>query len=160
NPYLKLREEYYSGSEQGRVLRWLALQEFKQVVEGGQPVDEARVLLRYSNGEAAIASRRNPGEGEVLMLTTAVHDRTAGKGNGAREWPDGYGGPGRWVPLTQMPATHLLESQPRQYNRIAGQPLRWSPPRSDAESAFDLILPDGAVSRLGFPETVEGRPLL
>ncbi len=160
NPYLKLREEYYSGSEQGRVLRWLVLQEDNKSAPGDRPADEARVLLRYSNGQAAIASRRKPGEGEVLMLTTAVHDRTAGKTTAPPEWTDWYTEPRLWVPLIQMTANHLLESQPRQYNRIAGQPLRRSPPRSDAESAFDLILPDGTVSRLGFPETVEGRPML
>jgi len=154
SPFLKLREEYYSGAEQGRVLRWLELQESER------PDDEARVLMRYSNGQAAIASRRKPGEGEVLLVTTAVHDRTAGKGTTAPEWTDWYTEPRLWVPLIQMTVNHLLESQPRQYNRIAGQPLRWSPPRSDAESSFDLILPDGTATRLGFPETVEGRPLL
>ncbi len=154
NPFLKLREEYYSGAEQGRVLRWLELQ------EGDQSGDESRVLLRYSNGQAAVASRRKAGEGEVMMLTTAVHDRTAGKTTAPPEWTDWYSEPRLWVPLIQMTANHLLESQPRQFNRVAGQPLRWSPPHSDAESSFDLIQPDGTPARLGFPETVEGRPLL
>ncbi len=173
SPFLKLREEYYSGAEQGRVLRWLELLEGDRpehdaqsvwasvtLQEGERPDDESRVLLRYSNGQAAIASRRKAGEGEVLLVTTAVHDRTAGKGTAPPEWTDWYTEPRLWVPLIQMTANHLLESQPRQYNRIAGQPLRWGPPRSDAESSFDLILPDGTPTRLGFPETVEGRPLL
>src|SRR5262249_10549083 len=104
--------------------------------------------------------RRKAGEGEVLLVTTAVHDRSAGKSTAAPEWTDWFTEPRLWVPIIQMTANHLLESQPRQYNRIAGQPLRWAPPHTDAESAFDLIRPDGTSMRLGFPETVEGRPLL
>jgi hypothetical protein len=113
-------------------------------------LDEVRVLLRYSSGEAAIASRKRPGEGEVLFFTTSASDP---------RWTDWFITP-VFVPFVQVSLNHLLQGQPQAHNRIAGEPLHWQAPRAGTVSAYDLVRPDGEHVRLGYPETVAGRPLI
>jgi hypothetical protein len=43
---------------------------------------------------------------------------------------------------------------------MAGQPIRWWAPNADANRPFMLRRPDGRRIRLGYPEPVEGRPLV
>jgi hypothetical protein len=112
--------------------------------------EESRVLLRYSNGRAAIAGRKRAGQGEVLFFSTSVHEA---------DWSDWYIAP-TFVPLVQIALNHLLEGRPQAFNRTAGKPLVWAVPEADAEQAFDLVSPGGARSRLGHPVTTKGRALL
>jgi hypothetical protein len=107
-------------------------------------------LLRYSNGEAAIASRKRPGEGEVLFFTTSVSDPN---------WTDWFITPA-FVPFVQVSLNYLLQGQPQAHNRIAGERLHWQAPRAGTSSSYDLVRPDGEHVRLGYPETVAGRPLV
>lgn len=113
-------------------------------------LDETRVLLRYSDGSAAIAARKRPGEGEVLFFTTSAHDP---------RWTDWFI---KWefVPFVQVSLNYLLQSQPQMHNRIAGEPLHWQAARAGTASAYDLVRPDGEHVRLGYPEMVAGRPLV
>ena len=118
--------------------------------EAAATLDEVRVLLRYSNGETAIAGRKRAGEGEVLFFTTSVSDS---------RWTDWFIRP-EFVPLVQVSLNYLLQGQPQAHNRIAGEPLHYQAPKAGTVSAYDLIRPDGEHIRLGYPETVAGRPLV
>ena len=148
HPFAKFREEEgYAGIDHVEVRRALALE--KQVDTPGAH-DETRVLLRYSNGGVAIASRKRPGEGEVLLFTTSVNDP---------RWTDWFITP-TFVPFVQVSLNYLLQGQPQAHNRIAGEPLHWQAPKAGTVSAYDVVRPDGEHVRLGYPETVAGRPLV
>jgi hypothetical protein len=148
HPFAKFREEEgYVGIDRVEVRRVLELE--KQPESSGA-LDETRVLLRYSNGGAAIASRKRPGEGEVLFFTTSVHDT---------RWTDWFITP-TFVPFVQVSLNYLLQGQPQEHNRVAGEPLHWQTAKAGTLSAYDLVRPDGEHVRLGYPETVAGRPLV
>jgi Aerotolerance regulator N-terminal/von Willebrand factor type A domain len=148
-PFLKFRqEEGYAAVDRVPVRRALMLE--KPAAGEGNPLDEVRVLLRYSNGEAAVASRKRPGEGEVLFFTTSVHDP---------RWTDWFITP-VFLPFVQVSFNHLLQGQPQAHNRVAGEPLHWQAPKAGTGSAYDLVRPDGDHVRLGYAETVAGRPLV
>ena len=104
----------------------------------------------YSSGAAAIATRKRPGEGEVLLFTTSVSDP---------RWTDWFITPS-FVPFVHVSLNYLLQGQPQAHNRIAGEPLHWQAPRAGTARAYDLVRPDGEHVRLGYPETVAGRPLV
>jgi hypothetical protein len=146
HPFQKFRQdEGYAGIDKVEVRRFLTVEPLKTGT-----ADEARTLLKYSDGRAAVVTRRKLGEGEVMLFTTSAHDG---------RWSDWFVSP-PFVPFVQVALNYLLEGQPLTYNRVAGEPLRWQPPRNLASAAFDLIAPDGSRARVGYPETVEGRPLL
>jgi hypothetical protein len=107
------------------------------------------VLLRYSNGAAAIATRKRPGEGEVMLFTTSVSDP---------RWTDWF--IRMFVPFVQVSLNYLLQGQPQAHNRVAGEPLHWQAAKAGTAIAYDLVRPDGEHVRLGYPETVAGRPLI
>jgi hypothetical protein len=147
-PFARFREEEsYAGIDRIEVRRAMELE--KQPESAGT-LDEARVLLRYSNGGAAIASRKRPGEGEVLFFTTSISDP---------RWTDWFI---KWefVPFVQVSLNYLLQGQPQAHNHVAGEPLHWQTAKAGVARAYDLVRPDGEHVRLGYPETVAGRPLV
>lgn len=144
-PFVRFRQESgYAGVDRIEVRTALELEEKPELAR------ESRVHLRYTSGKAALASRRRTGEGEVLLLTTSVNDE---------KWTDLYIAPA-FVPFIQIAANALLESNAVEVNRMTGEALVWPTPRESAETAFDLVSPDGTRSRIGFPVAVEGRPVL
>jgi hypothetical protein len=145
HPFAKFREEEgYAGIDRVEVRRALEME--KQ----SESPDETRVLLRYSNGAPAVVSRKGPGEGEVLLFTTSVSDA---------RWTDWFITPA-FVPLVQVSLNYLLQGQPQAHNRVAGEVLHWRAPKAGTLVAYDLVRPDGEHVRLGYPESVAGRPLV
>ena len=136
----------YAGIDRIEVRRAVAL----DVPEKSPEAGESRVLLRYRNGRAAVASRRRPGQGEVMLFTTSVSDPA---------WSDWFVSPS-FVPFVQVAVSHLLQGRPQALNRVAGQSLVWQAPASEAAEAFDLVGPDGDRTRIGYPESVGGRPIV
>jgi hypothetical protein len=124
--------------------------ELEKPTETPGSLDETRVLLRYSNGMPAIASRKRPGEGEVLLFTTSVSDP---------RWTDWFIAPA-FVPFVQVSLNYLLQGQPQAHNRVCGERLHWQAPVSGNSVTYDLVRPNGEHLRLGHPETVAGRPLV
>jgi hypothetical protein len=148
HPFAKFREEEgYASVDRVEVRRILELENAAEPVGS---LDETRVLLRYSNGAPAIATRKRPGEGEVMLFTTSVSDP---------RWTDWFITPA-FVPFVQVSLNYLLQGQPQAHNRIAGEPLHWQAPKTSTAIAYDLIRPDGETVRLGYPDTVAGRPLV
>ncbi len=148
HPFAKFREEEgYAGIDRVEVRRAL---ELENQPETPGTLDETRVLLRYSNGGVAVAARKRPGEGEVLFFTTSVSDP---------RWTDWFITP-VFVPFVQVSLNYLLQGQPQAHNRIAGERLHWQAPKAGTVRAYDLVRPDGVYVRLGYPETVAGRPLV
>jgi hypothetical protein len=151
HPFLRFREdEGYTGINRIEVRRRLVLEEPPKTKEPAAGAEEVRVLLRTNDGRPAIVSKKRLGEGEVLLFTTSVNDD---------QWTDWFIQP-PFVPFVQVALNYLLEGQPQMFNRVAGEVLRWQPPRSGAEMAYDLVRPDGGRVRLGYPETIDGRPLV
>jgi hypothetical protein len=149
-PFARFREEAgYASIDRIETRRRLALAPPRND-EAQQLTEESRVLLRYRDGQIAVAARKRPGQGEVLLWTTSVNDSA---------WSDLFIAPA-FVPLLQVSLHHLLEGHPGQLNRVAGEVIEWQVPRGDAEQAHDLVGPDGSRRRLGFPVSVKGRPLL
>jgi hypothetical protein len=148
HPFAKFREEEgYAGIDRVEVRRAL---ELENTTEPAGSVADTRVLLRYSNGAAGIATRKRPGEGEVMLFTTSVSDP---------RWTDWFITP-TFVPFVQVSLNYLLQGQPQAHNRVAGEPLHWQAPKAGTGVAYDLLRPDGEPVRLGYPETVAGRPLV
>lgn len=148
HPFAKFREEEgYAGVDRVEVRRIVELEKSAQTADS---LDATRVLLRYSNGAPAIASRKRPGEGEVMLFTTSVSDP---------RWTDWFIEPA-FVPFVQASLNYLLQGQPQAHNRVAGEALHWQAPKVGTSHAYDLVRPDGAHVRLGYPETVAGRPLV
>jgi hypothetical protein len=148
NPFAKFREEEgYAGIDRIEVRR---IVELEKPLQSAASLDETRVLLRYSNGAPAIASRKRPGEGEVMVFTTSISDP---------HWTDWFISPA-FVPFVQVSLNYLLQGQPQAHNRTAGEPLQWQAPKAGTTTAYDLVRPDGEHVRLGYPETVAGRPLV
>ncbi len=148
HPFVKFREEQgYAGVDRVEVRRALVLENQPEI---SGTLDEVRILLRYSSGAAAVADRKRPGEGEVLLFTTSVSDP---------RWTDWFITP-TFVPFVQVSLNYLLQGQPQAHNRIAGEPLHWQAPKSGTASAYDLVRPDGEHDRLGYAESVAGRPLV
>ncbi len=148
-PFVRFKQEQgYAGVDRIEVRTTLELEE-----DGNE---ESRVQMRYASdkaavpGKVALASRRRPGQGEVLFLTTSVSDE---------KWTDLYVAPA-FVPFAQIAMNALLESGSAEVNRVVGQPLVWQAGRDQAEMAYDLVAPDGTRKRIGFPVATAGRPVL
>lgn len=150
-PFGKFRQaKEYGSIDRIKVHRMLSLEEPKGD-EAKPLLEESRVLIRYSDGRPAVAARKRPGQGEVLLFTTSVNDLA---------WTDWFTANPAFVPFIQVVLNHLLEGRPQAFNRVAGEPLLWQAPPADAELAHDLIAPDGARSRIGYPTITAGRALL
>jgi len=111
---------------------------------------ESRVHLRLNTGQPILASRRVPGQGEVLFLGTSVHDE---------QWTDLYVTPA-FVPFVQIATNALLESGQFEMNRLVNESLLAPVSREQAETPFDLVPPQGPRRRLDFATQQEGRWLV
>ena len=97
---------------------------------------DGRVLLRLVDQKPFIVSKII-GDGEVIFVAGSLDARW---GN----WPAKAGS---YVSFVQFALAHLTGKAARGTNRVAGEPLVWSPP--EAAKNFDLIRPDGRRVRLG-----------
>ncbi len=112
--------------------------------------EESRVLVRYRTGKPAIASRKHPGQGEVMLFTTSLHDPA---------WSDWFVSTA-FVPFVQVTVGHLLEGRPVESNRVAGEALSYQVPKGEEEAAFDVVPPVGDAKRLEVPVASQGRHLV
>ncbi len=124
DPFLQLRDAF--------VLKALGVVEPKELKDSG------RVLLRYNDNRPALLGR-HVGDGEVLMLTTAVD----------KEW--GFFATNlTFQPFIHGALTHLIDRPASGFNKVAGEPIRWAP--KDANKNYQVIKPDGLKTRLGKPQ--------
>jgi hypothetical protein len=154
-PFVRFRDEKgYAGVGKIEARRLVQLKE-----EGGGPqlAEESRVLMRYVNGMPAIASRKRPGQGEVMLFTTAMHETA--RDEKEVDWSNWHLSLGM-VPFVQVAVNHLVEGRPGEVNRVAGQSLVYQVPRGEEETTFDLIGPDGERKRLPVPVSSQGRYLV
>jgi hypothetical protein len=149
--YRKFRDdENYKGFNKVEVVRALGIDEPPPSAKpASEETETTGVLLRYSNGKAAVATRR-VGNGEVMLITTSADPRWT-------DWPLRYG---LYVPFLDVTQSHLLHVQTQNHNARAGEPLRWQPPEADAGRAFAVLQPDGRRVRLGQPSIEKGRPIV
>ena len=100
-----------------------------------QVKDAGRVLMRYNDGRPALLGKQ-VGDGEVLFLTTAVD----------KDW--GFFATNlTFQPFVHGAMTHLIERSAAGFNRVAGEPIRWTP--KDVDKSYQVIRPDGTRNRLG-----------
>lgn len=149
--YRKFREdENYKGLNKVEVTRALGVDEPSPSAKpAGEEGEATNVVLRYSNGKAAVATRR-VGNGEVMLITTSAEPRWT-------DWPLRYG---LYVPFLDVTLSHLLHVQTQNHNARAGEPLRWQPPEADASRSFAVLQPDGRRVRLGQATIEKGRPIV
>ena len=96
------------------------------------------ILARFNGGRPALLARR-VGEGEVLFLTTSLD----------KDW--GYFSTVlTFQPFVHGAMTHLIERSSAGFNRVAGDPIRWTP--TDTARSYQVIRPDGQKVRLGKPQ--------
>jgi hypothetical protein len=124
-----------------------------QFVEGSGS-DGAQVLLRYSNGLAAIVTKK-VGLGGVMMVGTSADPGLKAKSpeptwNYLFFFQQGY------LPLVQAEVNYLLAGQSQSFNSVVGQSPRWVPPSAQAERNFVLVEP-GLRNPSSFQLLPEGR---
>jgi hypothetical protein len=106
----------------------------------GMKVDPAakssRVLMRYADQTPMIA-RRTIGEGEVVLIGTSLDAR----------WTNWPAHAGSYLPTIAMTLSHLTNRAMRGLNKIAGEPLVWTP--SEAKKPFEVVTPAGKRVSLG-----------
>jgi len=95
-----------------------------------------RVLMRLADGKPWIV-QRVVGSGEVVLLTTSL-DAT---------WSNWPSKGGSFVSFVQLTLSHLTGKSTVGVNRVAGEPLVYTPP--EATKAFDVIQPDKSRVKLG-----------
>ena len=77
--------------------------------------DSGRVLMRFNDGRPALVGKQ-VGDGEVLLLTTSVD----------KDW--GFFATNlTFQPFIHGAITHLIERSAAGFNRVAGEPIRWTP---------------------------------
>ncbi len=119
------------------------------VLDETQAPPESRVVLRYSNGRAAVAVR-NVGSGRVVLVTTTADPRWT-------DWPFvGH----TYLPFVHVLLGHLLSGEMEGHNRTAGEPLRWQPPAVAAGRIYSVVDPSGRRARLGASVQEAGRPVV
>jgi hypothetical protein len=121
DPFLQLRD--------ANVLKATGLIEMK---------DSGRVLIRYNDGRPALVSNQ-VGDGEVMFLTTAVD----------KEWGF-FATTLTFTPFIHGALTHLIERSAIGFNRVAGEPIRWTP--KEINKSYQVTRPDGTKTRLGKPQ--------
>jgi hypothetical protein len=109
----------------------------------------AAVLLRYTNGKPAVASKQH-GNGEVLFITTTTSKAWS-------EW--GKYGQG-FLPFVTETLKHLLEGPMASHNRHAGESLAWYPPVIDQGTNHQLVTPTNPNVPLGMPQTAGQRAVV
>src|SRR3954454_21747706 len=125
DPFLQLRDAF--------VLRGVGVNEPK----ADQLKDAGRVLMRFNDGRPALVGKQ-VGGGEVLFLTTSVD----------KDW--GFFATNlTFQPFVHGALTHLIERSATGFNRIAGEPIRWTP--KELNKSFQVLKPDGTRTRLGKP---------
>jgi hypothetical protein len=126
DPFLQLRDAY--------VLRGVGVVE----PNAEQLKDAGRVLMRFNDGRPALLAKQ-VGDGEVLFLTTSVD----------KDW--GFFATNlTFQPFVHGALTHLIERSATGFNRVAGEPIRWTP--KDLNKNYQVIRPDGSKTRLGKPQ--------
>lgn len=103
----------------------------------------SRVALRYSDQSPMIATR-TLGEGEVILISTTLDAR----------WTNWPAQSGSYLPTIQMALAHLTGKTSRGLNRVAGEPLVWTP--SEAKKPFEILTPGGKRVSLGRAVVVAG----
>jgi hypothetical protein len=94
--------------------------------------------MRYSDGRPALLGKQ-VGDGEVLLLTTAVD----------KDW--GFFATNlTFQPFVHGAMTHLIERSATGFNRVAGEPIRWTP--KELHKSYQVTRPDGSRTRLGKPQ--------
>lgn len=125
DPFLQLRDAF--------VLKGTNVVEPKENLK-----DSGRVLMRYNDGRPALLSKQ-VGDGEVLFLTTAVD----------KDW--GFFATNlTFQPFVHGALTHLIERSATAFNRVAGEPIRWTP--KELNRSYVVTRPDGQKVRLGKPQ--------
>jgi hypothetical protein len=109
---------------------------------------DSKVLFRWSNGKAAVASRR-VGAGEAILVTTSADPRWI-------DWPIRH----TYLPFVHVMLSRLLEGPVAAHNRTAGEPLQWRASGSEASALFAVVDPAGKRTRLGVPSMVDNQPLV
>src|SRR5262249_28176099 len=72
-PFARFREEQgYATLDRIETRRRLSLEPPKD--EDAEAKAESRVYLKSRDGSAAVVGRKRPGQGEVILFTTSVHD--------------------------------------------------------------------------------------
>jgi hypothetical protein len=121
DPFLQLRDAY--------ILHGTGVVEPKV----DQVKDTGRVLMRYNDGRPALLARQF-GDGE--FLTTSVD----------KDW--GFFATNlTFQPFVHGAMTHLIERSATGFNRVAGEPIRWTP--KELAKSYQVIRPDGTRNRLG-----------
>jgi hypothetical protein len=109
----------------------------------------AAVLLRYTNGKPAVASKQR-GNGEVIFVTTTAN----------AAWNDwGKFAPASLPFLTET-LKHLLQAPLALHNRRAGETLAWYPPVIDQAADHQLLTPRSEEIRLDPPRTAGQRAVV
>jgi len=126
DPFLQLRDAF--------VLKGVGVIEPKE----DELKDSGRVLMRFNDGRPALVGKQ-VGEGEVLLLTTSVD----------KDW--GFFATNlTFQPFIHGALTHLIERSSSGFNRVAGEPIRWTP--KELNRSYVVTRPDGHRVRLGKPQ--------
>jgi hypothetical protein len=130
----------------------------------------ARVVIRYSNGQPAIVTRK-VGAGEVMFVgTSADPGYKAGSRDPTWNWLPlwGHG----FVPLVEAKLNFFLRSQSQSHNGVAGEQLHHVPSADKEQKSFVLVppgdrtpgkgplLPEAARLPLGLPQKDNDRSLV
>ena len=119
DPFLQLRDAF--------VLKAVGVVEPKQ----DQLKDSGRVLMRFNDGRPALVGKQ-VGDGEVLLLATSMD----------KEW--GFFATNlTFQPFVHGALTHLIERSAAGFNRVAGEPIRWTP--KELNRSYVVTRPDAKV---------------
>ena len=104
----------------------------------------SRVLVRYTNGNPAIASR-SVGAGHVILVTTSADESWT-------DWPlRGH----TYLPFLHLNVSHLLGGESRGHNLTAGQEIRWHPPSQKSGEVYVMVDPKNNATGIGAPKMDE-----
>jgi hypothetical protein len=98
---------------------------------------KGRVLLRLDTNKPLITSKTF-GEGEVIVFHTSL-DAT---------WTNWPAIAASYLPIVQKTLSHLTGRATLGTNRVAGEPLQWTPPKASSKG-FELVLPNKTRVQLG-----------
>src|SRR5438128_2826465 len=145
-------DEFYKAINGVSIRRTLDVEEPDRTSGSDAPKEQKdgpRVILRYSDGRAAVISKKVDA-GEVLLVATAAD----------LSWNDWPLWKGMYVPFVDMALNHLLRGQTQNHNLTAGEPLHWVLAEYHGNQAFALVQPDGRRIRLGRAAPADGRGIV